>query len=161
MLFAQDLVGLINYGQSDTQISSKSWGGSHLFVLLGFLDDSPGLSEFAQNVAQRGIPTTVRSYSDWPALAREAIDQYKSGRLRSIMIVGHSFGGRAALDMAAELGRSRVPVRLVVTLDPTGGSKVLTNVHRTINFRPRGHEDHLSVIAAHRRDLIGYVLANR
>src|SRR5579862_9446299 len=76
-----------SYGRSD---------GSHLFVLLGFMDDSPGLSEFAQDAAQRGIPTTVQSYSDWPALAQEAIDQYKSGRLRSIMIVGHSFGGRAA-----------------------------------------------------------------
>jgi pimeloyl-ACP methyl ester carboxylesterase len=147
-----------SYGQSDAH---KPRGGSHLYVLLGFLNNSPGLSELAQDIAQRGIPTTVRNYSDWPTLAREAIDRYKSGRLYSVMIVGHSLGGRAALEMAADLGRSGVPVRLVVTLDPTGGSRVLTNVRRTINFRPRGHEDHFSVIAAHRRDLIGYVLGSR
>ena len=74
------------------------------------------------------------------------------------MIVGHSLGGSAAADMAAELGRAGIPVQLVVTLDPVGGSQVPSNVRRSVNFLPTGGEDHFSVIAAHQRDMSNYVL---
>ena len=40
---------------------------------------SPGLSEFGSRMAQHGIPTTIRNYGNWPALAQEAIQQYQSG----------------------------------------------------------------------------------
>ena len=150
-----------SYSQSPTHIDSKPRGGSHLYVLLGLGNNSPGLSEFADSMKKRGVPTTVRNHSDWPELAQEAIQQYKSGRLRTIKIVGHSLGGRAAIAMAAELGRSGIPVQLVVTLDPTGGSEVSSNVRRSINFRPKGKEDHFSVIAAHKRDLSNYVLGGK
>jgi pimeloyl-ACP methyl ester carboxylesterase len=140
---------------------SKSSGGSHLYVLLGLGNNSPGLSEFGNRMGRRGIPTTVRNYSDWPALAQDAIRQYRTGRLRSIMIIGHSLGGGAAVEMAAELGRAGVPVRLVVTLDPVGGSQVSSNVRRSVNFLPGRGENHFSVIAAHDRDLSNYVLGGQ
>jgi pimeloyl-ACP methyl ester carboxylesterase len=147
------------YGRSRAQIGSR--GGSHLYVLLGLGNNSPGLSEFGSRIGRRGIPTTVRNYGDWPALAQEAIAQYNSGRLRSIMIVGHSLGGSAAFDMAAELGRAGVPVQLVVTLDPVGGSQVSSNVRRSVNFRPGPGEDHFSVIAAHEREMTNIVLGKK
>jgi pimeloyl-ACP methyl ester carboxylesterase len=146
------------YGRSREHMASPSRGGSHLYVLLGLGNNSPGLSEFGSSIAQHGIPTTIRNYGDWPALAQDAIQQYQSGRLRSIMIVGHSLGGSAAVDMAAELGRAGIPVQLVVTLDPVGASQVPSNVRRSVNFLPRGGEDHFSVIAAHQRDMSNYVL---
>lgn len=77
------------------------------------------------------------------------------------MIVGHSLGGDAAVAMAAELGRAGVPVQLVATLDPVGGSEVSSNVRRSVNIRPRDGEDHFSVIAAHDRDLSSYVLGGK
>jgi hypothetical protein len=63
--------------------------------------------------------------------------------------------------MAAELGRAGVPVQLLATLDPVGGSEVSSNVRRSVNFRPSGGEDHFSVIAAHDRDLNSYVLGGK
>jgi pimeloyl-ACP methyl ester carboxylesterase len=149
------------YGRSRAHTASPSGGGSHLYVLLGLGNNSPGLSEFGSSIARRGIPTTIRNYGEWPALAQEAIQQYQSGRLRSIMIVGHSLGGSAAAAMAAELGRAGIPVQLVVMLDPVGGSQVPSNVRRSVNFLPRGGEDHFSVIAAHQRDMASYVLGAR
>ncbi len=146
------------YGRSRAHTGSPSQGGSHLYVLLGLGNNSPGLGEFGSRMAQHGIPTTIENYGNWPALAQEAIQQYQSGRLRSIMIVGHSLGGSAAVDMAAELGRAGIPVQLVVMLDPVGGSQVPSNVRRSVNFLPTGGEDHFSVIAAHQRDMSNYVL---
>ena len=150
-----------SYGRPRAHTVSKSSGGSRLYVLLGLGNNSPGLSEFGNRIGRRGIPTTVRNYGDWPGLAQEAIGQYQTGRLRSIMIVGHSLGGSAAVAMAAELGRAGVPVQLVVTLDPVGGSQVSSNVRRSVNFRPSHGEDHFSVIAAHDRDLTNYVLGGK
>ncbi|MGB8895180.1 MAG: alpha/beta fold hydrolase [Pseudolabrys sp.] len=121
----------------------------------------PGLSEFGSKIRRRGILTTVANYGDWPALAQDAIQRYKNGRLRSVMIVGHSLGGGAAVAMAAELGRAGVLVQLVATLDPVGGSEVSSNVRRSVNIRPRDGEDHFSVIAAHDRDLSSYVLGEK
>jgi hypothetical protein len=142
-----------DYSYSGSRVHS-----SHLYVFLGLNNNSPGLSEFGGRMARRGVPTTVVNHSYGPALAREAIQHYKSGQLRSIMIIGHSLGGAAAVEMAAELGRSGVPVDLVVTLDPVGASVVSTNVRQAVNIRPRPGEDHFSVIAAHERDLTEYVL---
>lgn len=150
-----------SYARLSAHGASKPWGGSHLYVLLGLGNNSPGLSEFGSRMARRGIPTTVRNHADWAALAQEAIRQYQSGRLRSIMIIGHSLGGSAAVQMAAELGRANVPVQLVVTLDPVGASQISSNVRRSVNFRPGPGQDHFSVIAAHDRDLSNYVLGGK
>lgn len=81
---------------------------SHLYILLGFANNSPGLDEFGTRMAQRGIHTTVSSYIAEPILAQQAINEYQHGNLRSILIVGHSYGGRAALEMAEDLARSHV-----------------------------------------------------
>ena len=98
----------------------KSRGGSHLYVLLGLGNNSPGLSDFGSRIGRRGIPTSVHNHGEVHTVAQQAIEQYKSGRLRTIMIVGHSLGGSAASWMAAELGQAGVPVQLVVMLDPVG-----------------------------------------
>jgi pimeloyl-ACP methyl ester carboxylesterase len=147
-----------SYGQSRAHVGSKPRGAAHLYVLLGLGNMSPGLSDFGSKIGRRGIPTTVRNYSDWPVLAQDAIEQYKKGRLRSIMIVGHSLGGSAAMAMAAELGQAGVPVQLVATLDPVGELEASSNVRRSVNIRPKNGEDHFSVIAAHDRELRSYVL---
>lgn len=110
---------------------------AHVYFLSGFMGISPGLDELADKIRRRGVPVTVAGYSDWSSLAGSAIESYKSGRLGSIVIVGHSMGGGAALDMAAELGQSNVPVQLVVTLDPTGTTAVSTNVRRVVNYYVR------------------------
>jgi pimeloyl-ACP methyl ester carboxylesterase len=140
------------------QSFAKSRGGTHLYVLLGLGNNSPGLPEFANRMARRGIPTTVHNHGESQALAEQAIQQYKSGELRSIMIVGHSLGGSAAASMAAELGKAGVPVQTVVMLDPVGGSEISSNVRRSANIRPGAGEDHISVITAHDREITSYVL---
>lgn len=150
-----------SYARQRAHANPAARGGTHLYVLLGLGNNSPGLTEFGSRMEQRGIPTTVQNHADWPALAQDAIEQYKAGRLRSIEIVGHSLGGDAAVEMAEELGKAGVPVQLVVTLDPTGSSAVSANVRRAVNFVPRYGEDHFTMIAARERDIAGYVLGGR
>jgi len=62
-------------------------------------------------IGRRGIPTTIANYGEWQPLALEAIWQYKSDRLRSIMIIGHSLGGGAAAEMGRGTGSIKRPGR--------------------------------------------------
>ncbi|HZQ15103.1 MAG TPA: hypothetical protein VFB31_20025 [Pseudolabrys sp.] len=133
-------------------------GGSHLYIFLGFGNMSPGLTEFAAKMEKRGIPTTVGSYAAASDFAQDAIAQYKRGRLSSIMIIGHSLGGGAAREMAAELKEAGVPVRLVVALDPVGGPDVSSNVQRSVEIIHGDKEDHFSMIGEHEGELRGLVL---
>lgn len=132
-------------------------GGTHLYVLLGLGGNSPGLAEWGYRMQRAGIPTTVASHADEAALAQQAIADYKSGRVSLIKIVGHSLGGGAAADMAAELGQAGVPVQLLLTLDPTGGVSPSGNVRRFANFVPRAGEDHYTMITGRMRELNAYV----
>ncbi len=131
-------------------------GGTHLFVLLGLGNNSPGLAEWGYRMQRAGVRTTVANHGDEPSLAREAIAEYKSGRVSAIRIVGHSLGGSAAADMAAERGQAGGPVQLLLTLDPTGGAAPSSNVRRFVNFVPRAGEDHSSMIAGRMRELTAY-----
>ena len=136
-------------------------GGSHLYIFLGLANMSPGLTEFAGKMEKHGVPSTVGSYAEASEFAADAIKQYKSGRLSSIMIVGHSLGGGAAREMAAELKEAGVPVKLLVALDPVGGPDVSSNVHRSVEIFHGEDEDHFSMIAAREQELAGYVLGTR
>ena len=136
-------------------------GGSHLYIFLGLANMSPGLAEFAGKMEKRGIPSTVGSYAEASEFAEEAIKQYKSGRLSSIMIIGHSLGGGAAREMAAELKEAGVPVKLLVALDPVGGPDVSSNVRRSVEIDHGEDEDHFSMIAARAQELAGYVLGTK
>ncbi len=156
---------------------------AHVYLLSGLFNMSPGFDALAAKLNRYGIPATVNNHNAWHSLAADAIAQYKRGRLRSIVIIGHSMGGGAALDMAAELGHAGVPVALVVAIDPTGTTTVPPNVRRTVNLYVSGGVGspvaragrtggairnladrnpsigHFSIIAAHERQLIGYVLS--
>jgi pimeloyl-ACP methyl ester carboxylesterase len=136
-------------------------GGSHLYVMLGLGGMSPGLSDFGDRIGHHGIPTTVGSYTEWDAFAQQAIHDYKSGRVSSIMIVGHSLGGGAARAMAAELAEAHVPVKLLISLDPVGETDTSSNVRRAVTILPGAGEDHFSMITAHERELRGLVLGTR
>jgi pimeloyl-ACP methyl ester carboxylesterase len=129
--------------------------------MLGLGGMSPGLSDFGDRIGHRGVPTTVGSYLQWGEFAHEAIHEYKSGCVSSIMIVGHSLGGGAARVMAAELAEAHVPVKLLVTLDPVGDTETSSNVRRSVTILPGAGEDHFSMITAHDRELRGLVLGTR
>lgn len=107
----------------------------HVYLLRGLLNIfSLGLDDIATQLQQRGISATVHNHMAWPALADEAADEYKAGRLRTIIIVGHSAGATAATDMANRLAQLGVPVKLAIGLDSLETTTVTGHVERYVNF---------------------------
>jgi pimeloyl-ACP methyl ester carboxylesterase len=122
-------------GHAQSPQSPKPRGGTHVYLLRGFMDVfSYGIDDLGEKLRRRGVHATAHSYTEESTLAANAIQEYKSGRARTIMIIGHSMGAGAAVEMAEELGRANVPVQLVVTFDGAGGRTVPINVRRLVNL---------------------------
>jgi hypothetical protein len=108
----------------------------HVYLIRGLLNVfSLGMDEIATKLQQEGIPASVSNHLAWPMVAAEAADDYKSGRVRTIMLVGHSAGADAIANIAARLDEQGIPVKLAISLDP-GLSRMPASGHvdRYINY---------------------------
>lgn len=108
---------------------------AHVYLLRGaFNIFSLGMDEIADKLRHYGIYATVNNHMAWPSLAEEAAADYKAGRVRTIILVGHSSGATAVTEMAARLGELGVPVKLAIGLDPTSRETASGHVDRYVNY---------------------------
>jgi hypothetical protein len=108
---------------------------THVYLLRGVLNVfSLGLDEIATKLRQQGINATVANYLFWSSLADEAAADYRSGRTKTIVLVGHSSGATALPDMVARLDRLGAPVKLAIGLDSVFRTSLSGRVGRYINF---------------------------
>jgi hypothetical protein len=114
---------------------ASSASGAHVYLLRGVLNIfSLGLDGIAERLRQQGINVTVANYLSWESLAEEAAAEYRSGRLRTVVLVGHSSGATVLPDMAARLDQLGVPVKLAVGLDSVFHTSLSGHVGRYLNF---------------------------
>jgi pimeloyl-ACP methyl ester carboxylesterase len=166
-----------------TAAPQRRGSSSQVYLFTGIMGMTAGLEATAEKLRQRNVPTTIAGPNEWYSLAQSAAESYKRGRLRSIIIIGFSMGGGSAMDMASELNEKKVPVRLVVTLDPVGAGKIPPNVRRVVNYYvssgisgaiPRSPQyrgslrnvgqqkqnlNHFSLPLAHEREVLNQVIA--
>lgn len=108
---------------------------AHVYLLRGLLNIfSLGMDTLADQLNKRGVYATVDNHSDWQSLADSAAANYKAGREGPIILIGHSLGADAVMEMAAYLGRRDVPVALVVPFDGTAAFPASANVARVLNL---------------------------
>jgi hypothetical protein len=107
----------------------------HVYLLRGVLNVfSLGLDDIAAKLQAQGIPVTITNYLAWSALADEAAAEYRSGRVRTIILVGHSSGATVLPDMVARLDQLGAPVKLAIGLDSVFRTSLQGRVGRYINF---------------------------
>ena len=109
------LLGLLCSISAAQVPNSKS--ASHVYLLRGaFNVFSLDMDQIAAKLQRQGIHATVDNYLAWQQLAQEAAAEYKSGRVRTVVLVGHSSGAVAVTSMAARLSQLGVPVKLAIGL---------------------------------------------
>ena len=92
--------------------------GVHAYLFRGFINVfSLGLDGLAPKLEQRGIRADVYNHLMWSPLVSEIIDEYRSGRTKSFILIGHSAGADAVIDLVKALARENVPISLAATLD--------------------------------------------
>ena len=84
------LLGLAS-GVGSAQVATATKPRDHVYLLRGaFNVFSLGLDDIADKLRSQGINVTIHNYLVWSTLADEATADYKSGRVQTIVLVGHS-----------------------------------------------------------------------
>jgi alpha-beta hydrolase superfamily lysophospholipase len=135
-------VTLLSLGMMPALESSRGMAQSraHVYLFRGLADVfSVGMDTLADELNKRGVYATAHSHTDWKSIADKAAADYKSGREGPIILIGHSLGADAVMEMADYLGDKGVPVALVVPFDGTQSFPAPGNVGRVINFTQRDY----------------------
>jgi hypothetical protein len=122
--------------------SPPVWAGSraHVYLFRGLADIfSTGMDVLTDELNKRGVYATSHSHTDWKPLAAEAAANYKAGKEGPIILIGHSLGADAVMEMADYLGDKGVPVALVMPFDGTQSFAAPGNVGRVVNFTQRDY----------------------
>jgi len=122
---------------------------AHVYLFRGLADVfSTGMDDLADEINKRGVYATSHSHTEWKSLADKAAADYKAGKEGPIILIGHSLGADAVMEMADYLGDKGVPVALVVPFDGTQSFPAPGNVARVLNFTQRDY--------AHMRPGLGF-----
>jgi hypothetical protein len=120
---------------ANAAISASPAPGAHVYLLRGVLNIfSLGLDGIANRLQQQGINATVANYLSWESLAQEAAAEYRSGRIQTVVLVGHSSGATVLPYMVARLNQLGVPVKLAIGLDSVFHTSLSGQVGRYVNF---------------------------
>ncbi len=131
------VIGILTAGLMLALGSSPSMAAprAHVYLLRGLLNIfSLGMDTLSEELNRRGVYATVDNHADWQGLADSAAANYKAGKEGPIILIGHSLGADAVMEMAAYLGRRGVPVALVVPFDGTASFAASSNVARVLNL---------------------------
>lgn len=114
--------------------SSEAKQPGHIYLFRGFANVfSGGMDALGYELAARGYDVTVHSHVEADGLAAQAANLQRSGK-GPIIIMGHSLGGPAAIEMAKRMQQLGARVALIVTFGPNVSDPVPSNVSRAINF---------------------------
>jgi hypothetical protein len=109
--------------------------GAHVYLLRGVLNVfSLGLDGIASKLEAQGIPVTITNYLGWSTLADEAAADYRSGKIHTIILVGHSSGATVLPDMVERLSQLGAPVKLAIGLDSVFRTSLSGRVGRYVNY---------------------------
>jgi hypothetical protein len=118
-----------------TPVAAAPASTAHVYLLRGVLNIfSMGLDDIAAKLEAQGIPVTVTNYLWWASLAEQAAADYRSGKVKTIILVGHSSGATVLPDMVARLDQLGAPVKLAIGLDSVFRTSLHGRVGRYINF---------------------------
>jgi hypothetical protein len=106
-----------------------------VFLLRGFLNVfSLGMDDIASKLQADGIRAMVTNHADEDLIARRIVADYNAGDRAPIVLIGHSLGADAIVDVAGALSRYNVPVALLVLFDSTAPHEIPPNVVSAINY---------------------------
>jgi len=121
--------------KANAAVPAQNGTAAHVYLLRGVLNVfSLGLDEIAARLQAQGIPVTVVNYLGWASLADEAAAEYRAGRVKTIILVGHSSGATVLPDMVARLDQLGAPVKLAIGLDSVFRTSLSGRVGKYINF---------------------------
>jgi hypothetical protein len=96
---------------------------------------STGMDQMAAQLKAQGYSNvTLWSWTDVDQIAADIISGHQNGDNAHVILIGHSLGSNAVVQVADRIAPQGIPVDLAVTFDITEGLRVPLNVQRFVNF---------------------------
>lgn len=95
---------------------------------------STGLDGIADALKANGINAEVAGHLYWETAVADIIRERAEGKVRPLVLVGHSQGANNVIDMARALQAHNIQVDLLVTLAPFMQNPIPANVVHAIDF---------------------------
>ena len=111
---------------------------THVYMMRGLFGVfSQGIDALAVELNQTGYQAEVYDWSAWEQVASTIVQRYQGGHRGPVVIIGHSLGANAVINVATSLLTQEIPVELGVTFDATDPGPVPDNVANFVNFWAR------------------------
>ena len=131
------LVALLTIGLAATANAAAKPARGTIVLMRGLANVfSLGLDDLNDQLHARGVTNSVvTSYAGWSDIANHIVAAYhQNSNTAPIILMGHSFGADATLEIAGALAAKGVPVSLIVNFDAVTETEVPRNVAHVINF---------------------------
>ena len=109
----------------------------HVYCILGWLGIwSRGMDVIAQRVdAELGVQATSLANQEWTKLASFVRTEHEAARWSGpLILVGHSIGADDQVRVAKQLNQEKIPVDLLILIDPTVPPVIPPNVNHCVNI---------------------------
>jgi hypothetical protein len=106
-------------------------------AIRGFGDiSSIGLDLIVNRLTAAGVQAAVHAMPDYQIVGESLAAQYNNTRPvpAGIVLIGHSWGADEAIQLAINLKKKDVPIRLLLMIDATNPQPIPDNVDRCIHF---------------------------
>lgn len=109
---------------------------TQVYFIRGFLGIfSTGFDSMAKDLAKSRIVAETYGHLSGSSIRAKIARQYAATKKhKPIILVGHSFGGNAAFQLASQLRKDDIPVALLISVDPTRAGPLSGNVKRYVNY---------------------------
>ena len=114
---------------------SQAQGPAKVYLLRGFLNVfSLGMDDLATKLQADGISATVMNHADDDLVASRIMTTYNAGDHGPVVLIDHSLGADAIVEVSDALARYNIPVALMVLFDGTEPHQIPANVATAINY---------------------------
>lgn len=122
--------------KSSWKIASHVTRTGEIVLLRGLANVySKGMDVIGDRLKAKGVDARVYNHRAWETLAIDIVARSKERKVSyPIIIMGHSLGGNASVQMATYLGKRGIPVSYVVAFDPTVTTFAGPKVKKVVNY---------------------------
>ncbi|MHC5232785.1 lipase [Brucella sp. LJL56] len=141
LLFAGAALAL--YG-SAAQAAPKTPSGNSpkadVYLLRGFGDVfSTGIDEIGKQLQANGVDAHVEGHQAWRFVLNKILADQRKNPRAPVILIGHSLGANAIIDIAAALEQKGIQVAYMATFAATAPAPLPGNIRRVVNFYFKQH----------------------